>query len=60
MRKSETGDDDGFEPAFNDDDVDFDQDHYQRSGRKLDIRRGIEDYFERKKIQSLDDWYKDL
>lgn len=60
MRKSEISDDDAFEAVANDDDVDFEQDQYQRSGRKLDIRRGIEDYFERKKLKSLDDWYQDL
>lgn len=60
MRKSEISDDDSFEPVLNDDDMDFENERYQRSVGKNDVRRGIEDYFERKKLQSLDDWYKDM
>ncbi len=47
-------------------DFDFDDDfsghgaEYERSWGRLDVRRGIEDYFERKKMSQLDDWFDDM
>lgn len=61
MRESEAENNDGFELALNDDNEDsFEKEQFKRTEYNADTKRSIEDYFERKKITSLDDWYKDL
>lgn len=60
MRKSEVESEELFEPSFTDSEGDIDDEKLIKSDRDGDARRGIEDYFERKKLKSLDDWYKDL
>ena len=60
MRKSEELDTEPTDFIFSDEDLDIVEDEYERSSDKTIIKRGIEDYFERKEMESLDDWFDDL
>ncbi|MCW8885618.1 MAG: hypothetical protein OQK12_10240 [Motiliproteus sp.] len=60
MRKSEELDTEPNDFIFSDEDLDLEIDEYEKSGDKVIIKRGIEDYFERKEMESLDDWFDDL
>lgn len=60
MRESEAENDNGFESTLNENEDSFEKEQFHRTACNVDVKRSIEDYFERKKITSLDDWYKDL
>ncbi len=60
MRKSEYIEDDASDYIFSDEDLDFEDDDYESSDGKLSVKRGIEDYFDRKELESLDDWFDEL
>lgn len=60
MRTSEKSSEEGFEAALSENDDSFEKENFRRTECNSDVKRSIEDYFERKKITALDDWYKDL
>ncbi len=60
MRKSESDNNELFESVLSENEETFEEEHFRRTEGNPDAKRSIEDYFERKRLNSLDDWYKDL
>lgn len=60
MRKSEELESEPNDFLFIDEDLDSTDDEYETSKNQVTIKKGIEDYFERKEMESLEDWFEDL
>ncbi len=60
MRKSDELESEPNDFLFIDEDLDSTDDEYESSSDQLTVKKGIDDYFERKEMESLDDWFDDL
>ncbi len=60
MKKNEYPEDDMSDYIFSDEELDLTDDEFGESEGSLYARRGIEDYFERREMESLDDWLDEL
>ncbi len=60
MRKSDELESEPNDFLFIDEDLESVDDEFESHRDQVTVKKGIEDYFERKEMESLDDWFEDL
>ena len=60
MEKTEQQKSEAEDYFFSDEDIDWELEDYEAELNRPHARRGIDDYFERKEMESLDDWFDEL